>query len=261
MLLVILMMENKILIDNNRLTNYEDSKILIKDNKVCFKESGNYEISYHNTNKIDIEYSLIDNIEVSIYEYLASDNNVDSKITYSLGDTSTLNVIRFMMNENLNEEVLINLNSLNAKINYHYSSLSKSNEEHHLIIRHKASKTGSNIINRVLTKEKSTIHFTIDSYQDKNSYDCDMNQETKIITDNTSNCLIKPNMYIDNNATTARHASYIGGFNEDEIFYLMSKCLTKRQAIKLLSKCFIYANINIPSVEEDIVKKVNAYWR
>jgi Fe-S cluster assembly protein SufD len=54
-----------------------------------------------------------------------------------------------------------------------------------------------------------------------------------------NNSIINPNMYIDEYDVEARHAATIGKFNQDNIFYLMTKGLTKEDANNILIEGFL----------------------
>jgi len=57
-----------------------------------------------------------------------------------------------------------------------------------------------------------------------------------------NNSSIKPNLLIDEFNVDARHAATIGKFSEEEIFYLMTKGITKKEAVELLIKGFLRIN-------------------
>lgn len=253
---------NNILVINNNINNYKDNNIEIKNKTIYFKNSGNYKIIYDDTNANNITYKLKEDIEVSIYEYQSIKSSFNSNIKYILSTNSTLNINKFSTNNNVLETITIDLEGINAKINYHFSNICTNQEKYHIIINHKAPKTISNIINKSISINDATIDYTVDSILPKNNYGCVLNQETKIITNNSSNCFIRPNMYIDEEDVDARHSSYIGKFKEEELFYLMTRGLTLKDSIKLLVQGYILSNI---TVEEDIrkliIKDINKYWR
>ena len=253
---------NNILVINNNINNYSDDNIEIENNTIYFKKSGKYNIKYENTNTIDITYKLKDNINITIYEYQNNTSSLNSNIKYLLAENSILNISKFSINDMAKETITIDLEGINAEINYHFSNISTNQENYHIIINHNAPKTISNIINRTISTNDAMIDYTIDSILPKNNYGCILNQETKIITNDSSNCYIRPNMFIDEEDVDARHASYIGKFKEDEIFYLMTRGLSLKESIKLLVKGYILSNINVEEeLEKIIINDINKYWR
>lgn len=253
---------NNILVINNNINNYSDDNIEIENNTIYFKKSGKYNIKYKKTNTIDITYKLKDNINITIYEYQNNTSSLNSNVKYLLAENSILNINKFSINDIVKETIIIDLEGINSEINYHFSNISTNQEKYNIIINHNAPKTISNIINRTISTNDAMIDYTIDSILPKNNYNCILNQETKIITNDSSNCYIRPNMFIDEEEVDARHASYIGKFKEEELFYLMTRGLSLKDAIKLLVKGYILSNINIEEeLEKIIINDINKYWR
>ena len=88
--------------------------------------------------------------------------------------------------------------------------------------------------------------------------DCEVDQNNRIITMNNNKCNINPNLLIEENDVIANHSALIGKFNENEIFYLMSRGIKRDDAIKLLTKGFLYDETIF---EEDIKNIIDTYWR
>ena len=75
-----------------------------------------------------------------------------------------------------------------------------------------------------------------------------------------NNSKICPNMYIDLDDVIAKHASMIGKFNDDELFYLMSRGLTYKDSIKLLIKGFLINNLDNLNKRKIILDIIEKYW-
>ena len=87
-----------------------------------------------------------------------------------------------------------------------------------------------------------------------------MNQDTKIINLSDSHSKINPNMYIDVDDVEARHSSVIGSFNEEELFYLMSRGISYDEAVKLLIKGYILSNLDLDMDKRNkILNVINTY--
>ena len=66
-----------------------------------------------------------------------------------------------------------------------------------------------------------------------------------------------PNLYIDEYDVVANHSASIGSISKDDLFYLMSRGLTKEEATSLVVIGFIKPiidNIQDDSLKEDIYK-------
>ena len=86
------------------------------------------------------------------------------------------------------------------------------------------------------------------------------NDNITIINDN--NCLIKPNLIIDNDDVIANHSSYIGYFKKDEIFYIKTRGINELDSEKLLVKSFLIGNMDISyEIRRIILENINSYWR
>ena len=59
-------------------------------------------------------------------------------------------------------------------------------------------------------------------------------------------------MIVDTNEVEASHSAYIGTFNEDDIFYMMSRGLTKNECEDLLIKAFLISNMDLTEDERNI---------
>ena len=77
----------------------------------------------------------------------------------------------------------------------------------------------------------------IDSNLEKGNIDCIMEQDSRILTLGDVSAKIIPNMFIEENSVEARHGSIISSFNEEELFYLMSRGISKEEAMNLLVNC------------------------
>ena len=63
-------------------------------------------------------------------------------------------------------------------------------------------------------------------------------------------------MIVDNHDIEASHSAYIGKFDEDVIFYLMTRGLTRKDANSLLIKAFLINNMSLEENEIAILDAV-----
>lgn len=250
---------NKILVANNNV-KINDTRLKIDGNKIYFLESGEYEIEYTNSRKIELEFVLSENINIKLFEY--SYDNVDKvNNKYILGDYSNLLLYKFYNISNIDEIVIFDLDGKYAKVDYHFSNICTGKERYNIIINHNSSFTYSNISNKSIAID-GEIDFTIDSYLPKKSHDCVLDQTTKIINLGDNYSTIRPNMYIDLDLVEARHGSVIGRFSDEELFYLMSRGIKYNDCIKLLVKGYIFSNLDVEMDNRTrILDIINNYWR
>lgn len=233
---------NNILISNNKLNNYQDNNIIIKDNTIKFLNNGEYNLEIINSNNLNLNLELKENITIKLF-ILSINNNIISNITYNLKKHSNLILFKFYNNKEVEEKEKIYLEQEYSSISYNFSSICKKNEKYKMQIYHNDNHVTSNISNKCLGNNNSKITFDIDSILDKGNIGCYMNQDTKIICMGDVDAKINPNMYIEEDDVEARHGSVIGKFNDEDLFYLMSRGIPKEEAIKLMIKGFILSNL------------------
>ena len=235
---------NKIIINNNIIDNIKNSSLTIIENKITFTKDGNYIIDITNSNNITIEIKINSNININLLIWSKNNNN-NSNIKYILDANSTINIQEFNYNKNALENITVDLNGNNSKYIHKLSSICKNVEEYNITINHNNNNVKSYLINKCISHDKSNIKFNINSILNKGNIDCIMDQTTKILNLGDAQTSINPNMFIEEDSVEARHGSVISSFNQDDIFYLMSRGISKKEAIKLLSIGFIMSNINV----------------
>lgn len=235
---------NTIKVENNKINNKDVEKIINLDCDTI--------IYYINC---DLKLDIVINKDIKLLEYI--DN---SKIDNNYIMNSNLCFNRFSINSSIYSK--ININVSNIKLNYFYSTINKDDNIYKLDVIHNKENTHSKVINHGLNFTSSKLEFIINGIVLKNSYNVLCNQDSKIIIMGDNNSIIKPNLIIDNDDIEANHSAYIGRFNEDEIFYIMSRGINRDDSIKLLAKSFLLNNVELEFNEKDMVlKKIDEYWR
>ena len=236
---------NRLLID--KVLNKEKHVININENqnilierllsrKYVFNISGNVNIYINTTDKKDVTYEINVNAgSVSFNNVSINPKSVD--ITCNLNHEKTKALI--------NNSVI----SRNGLVNYKIS------------INHNAKETTSDVYNNGVTKEDGSIHFDVTSFVPKKSNLSVVNQDSKIIALNkTNDNKINPVLLIDEFDSESRHAAFIGDFNLDKLFYLMSRGLTKKEARTLLLKGMLIGTLDICFEEKERLNKELKKW-
>lgn len=209
--------------------------------------------------KADIEVIINDNVNCCI-------NNITTiskgkiKYTYNISCNSNLKINKFNDSNNIKELVVTNLNGENASINYNFKSIGNSKEVYDLQINHNFLNTTSDIKNNIVNIN-GNIMLGVSTIIKKGIKNCVANQNNKIINLTNKKCEIKPNLYIDEFDSLANHSAYIGKFSRNELFYLMSRGLSERQATNLLIKGVLISDIDEPKLLIEINDILNKYWR
>ena len=185
---------------------------------------------------------------------------------------STSNNIKYLIDDNCNiiinklavdssDNITINLNDKNSKIDYHTSVINYDNNDYRQELNHNSSNTESKIINHCINVEDSSFKFIVDGVIKKDLEEVKLSQDNRIINLKNGKSNILPNLLVDSEDVEASHAAYIGTFNEDEKFYMMSRGLTSKECDDLLIKAFLLNNMNLSEKERNIycsiIEKIN----
>ena len=140
---------NKILVNKNKIVDYQDDFIKIVDGNIYIYKDSEYEIEYIDSDNVEINFYINDS-RVMIRES-SFDNNIRVKNTYNI-NSGYLRVDKFYNNKNTYEEVNINLNNISDRIDYNFANIGSGDEEYVININHNCEKTVSYIIRLLLLK-------------------------------------------------------------------------------------------------------------
>lgn len=185
----------------------------------------------------------------------------DSSIQYFvLNSTSTnrvfdihgeINVLEISVSDT--EEALhINLLEENATANVeNLSVLSKVSSKYTQRIDHKMGVTFSNIKNVGVAIDGANLVFDTTGKIEKGMAKAKCSQLSRgVVMDNESSITAKPILLIDEYDCFANHGASIGKMSDEDLFYLMSRGLTKKEAFLLILEGIVRPFINaIPSEE------------
>lgn len=198
-------------------------------------------------NKIDIDNKK----EITTFKYEEKElhlfDKTNQEVIYNVEENATLKVYQYGIN--INNDITINLNGNNAKVEYHYSTINYENHKYNILVNHNVSNTSSNIYNHGINVFDKKLDFNVTGKVFKNSDNCICNQENQILNLVDGDSTILPNLLIDNYNVSSSHSAYIGKFKDEILFYLMSRGLSRTTSYDLLIKSFL---INGSSSDEDI---------
>ena len=145
---------------------------------------------------------------------------------------------------------------------YNFSNICNGIEKYIININHNNKKTISNVKNKSITIKNGNIDFIINSSVKKDCIKSMLDQNTRIVTLDNSKAKVSPNMFIDLDDVVAKHGSVIGVFNEEQIFYLMSKGISYYDSVKLLVKGYLLSNVDVTmETRIKIMEIIDKYWR
>lgn len=185
------------------------------------------------------------NNEIYIFEEKTFD------VVFNINEKIKVKIFQFSINKN--GKVEINLNCKNSEVEYHYSTINKSDNNYEIIVNHNASETISNIYNHGINTASNSLSFDVTGVVPKKCKKCVVNQENQIINLADGMATIMPKLLIDNYDVTSSHSAYIGKFKDDLIYYVMSRGIPEKKAIKLLMHSLI---TNGADTTKDEFKKI-----
>ncbi len=185
---------------------------------------------------LDKEKNINLNVSEDTICIIPKENNInDLNINISDGVKLIINQYSEVIENNL----FIRINqSNNSDFIYNHSFISK--KEYNLNINvNMIGNNSKNIINVHGISDEGKAKVIVDGNVIKDTRDNELYENIKLLNINNGTSNIYPNMYIDTKNVIANHSASISTVNEDYIFYLMSKGIDRKNAIKLILDGFL----------------------
>jgi len=161
------------------------------------------------------------------------------KITANLGRNAQFNAyFADFSNANISLKTQVNLNEKGASCNWHLATLSnaKFNKKFDVSFTHFVGNTNALMDNYGVARDESQIVFTGINHIKEHAKQSVTAQNAKIIVfDEKARGVASPILKIDENDVQASHGAVVGQLNEDHLFYLMSRGLSKDEARALIT--------------------------
>ena len=169
----------------------------------------------------------------------------------------------FMINDtNLVFEDLTYLNGLAAEAQVKTVSITTGEQKQNLTVRIEniGHRSVGNIINYGITKDNAHLAFNGVGKIIKDAKGCDNQQETRLLNlSKTAEAVANPFLLIDEGDITAGHAASIGQLDEEQIYYLMSRGMSRMEASKMIVSGFLAPFVDALEDEvlrEDLAKRI-----
>lgn len=264
---------NKIVLDGEKLVSNVDSSINCNYSTNSINNLNTLIIDVLSDSDLSLCYNFLEftkleviinvkfGVKLNVYEILSgSDSKI--RVSYFLDESACANVYKFNDIDSVFEYVIVYLNGRYSSINYNFKTIACNKEKYDFLIYHNSSDTTSSLYNGGVNINDGNIFMNVSSFVKNGNKNCNVCQNNRIINLTDNECVIKPNLYIDEYDTSANHSALIGGFDSDCLFYLMSRGIDRDSSIKLLIKGFLTdrfeCNQEFSKKIEDIVFK---YWR
>jgi Fe-S cluster assembly protein SufD len=238
--------------------------LIINENKEYIIPSGDINILV----KENINASLIEKNDSNRSIKIELENNSNIKYVSIDLSTSSNKEIKLKKNNNL-EMVLANFNggdkSLKVYLDDEESSLDiksiimmKDDSDKELIeVYHNAKNTQSKIENYI-TSNKAKVDVDVIGKIKKGMSNSNCVQKSRgIILSNDAKIKVMPVLLIDEFDVSANHGAAIGKLNDEDLYYLMSRGISKKDAEMLIVKGFlspILSSLSNEELKDEILK-------
>ncbi|MCR5462669.1 MAG: SufD family Fe-S cluster assembly protein [bacterium] len=210
-------------------------------------------IEKNNDNR-DIKISLEPNSNIN---YLSIDlaNNSNKEITMS--KDSNLNMVISNFNGG-NKYLKVNLDDENANLDIKSIIMMKNDLDKETIeVYHNAKNTSSKIENYI-TSNNAKVNIDVIGKIKKDMSNSNCVQKSRgIILSNNSTIKVMPVLLIDEFDVSANHGCAIGKIDEEGLYYLMSRGISKKDAEMLIIKGFLSPILNSlsnESMKDELIK-------
>lgn len=219
----------------------------------------------NNVNKI-----IIDNVTMNSSQLLI-ENKIKHLEVYGSGSISIFNQdinsleILVHSNSNLNFNYFNNVNELktnitikledNAILKFNYAFI--IDNKYDINVDTTFNGSNSNIDLNLFFINNNDAFIKANGYVSEKGEGNILNETIKGINIGTAKTVCNPNLFVETSKVLANHANTIGAIDEDEIFYMQSKGLSKSAAEKLICDGFICSTINDSELKIKIKEYLN----
>lgn len=236
------------------------------NHEIDYKNDNNIVITENTCAQLCIESKFPSSLHIDLLPksrlslFMLSNDGVDdiANIHINIADDAKLNIFDIGLAEDKSK---INLSIVLAKpqsfVNYFglQHLLGYAHKNTNIFIEHKAEYTYSHQSLRGVYSAHAKSNITSKVVIHKNCFKSEANQLFKsILLSNKAKSIIKPELEIYNNDIKASHGATMGKLDDNAIFYLCSRGLSKKQAQGMLLSSFL-SSISEQIKEEDIKKR------
>ena len=193
---------------------------------------------------------------------LFTNKNTKCAFNVDLKENASLNFDLIFLNEDSVNDLNATLNGEYANLNLNILSLAQNAKKvFDINVTHLSRETKSSVVNNGISFENGKNIFNVNGIIKPNMKNSDVRQITKgLILSPSGECVTNPNLLIDFYDVKAYHGATIGKISDDDLFYLMSRGLSKNEAFMLVINGLLEPFIR--EIEDENIKNnvMNAYF-
>ena len=276
---------NLIIFDNQEIINKTDVKI--KDNHLFFNQENEFFVVLNNfdkfpkikleiakgkkvklyllsnqNHKTKIEYQIKvnNNSELTLFTDFSSTRNTSADISLNIDayESSKIKILNSLIfNGKLDFTYHLNLRERNARADIELLNIGKKTSEFMIEQRvsHLAVSTVSNINNWLIATDDSKLDFSVTGKIEKGMEHSKCHQSNKgIMLSDKCEISVIPQLLIDEYDVEASHGAAIGQMDELQLYYLLSRGLSEKEARELIIAG--YTSPFIQMIEDTDIQKL-----
>ncbi len=213
--------------------------------------------------KLTVELEANSSLKLLIID-LNSAQNVENKLTINMQRDSKLDIVFVSLNEQTaNSKITVNLNEVGSEANVNVIAIANNRVDNtfNVICNNNAPHTSANIMQRAVALNGGCNVFEATGYIDKMCAKAKNFQESRVLLlDGASKGDASPILLINHHDVEAGHAAGVSRANSDDLYYLMSRGISRSEAEKLITVAFvrpIVDDIIDSQMQELVFTKIN----
>ena len=175
------------------------------------------------------------------------DNNKNSNYSYDIKEDTI--IYHYSINSSSNVDIKLDKD---IRLDYYFNTINYDDNKFSINVNHKKCNTHSEVYNHGINMNTNKLTFDVTGVVPKSSSKCICNQDNQIINMDNGKSTILPKLLIDNFDVDSNHAAYIGKFRDEDLFYLMSRGISRDMSYRLLLNGFL---LNSDSIELERIKE------
>ena len=195
-----------------------------------------------------VEINCNEHSNVNYIQFSHAEKEIKEYVNQYLDESSNLSLNTFSFNEtkaNLMYNTYLYSEKAKAEFCHCVCNISNQEQDYILNVYHLKPYTYSIMRNYGIAKNSSILHIDSNGIIKKGCFKSELSQKSKgIILDLHSAISANPLLQIDEYDVLANHGASIGAIDEDDLYYLMSRGLSKQMSEALIVNAFITPFLN-----------------
>ena len=175
------------------------------------------------------------------------DNNKNSNYSYDIKEDTI--IYHYSINSSSNVDIKLDKD---IRLDYYFNTINYDDNKFSINVKHKSNNSHSEVYNHGINMNTNKLTFDVTGVVPKEYSKCICNQDKQIINMDNGKSTILPKLLIDNFDVDSNHAAYIGKFRDEDLFYLMSRGISRDMSYRLLLNGFL---LNSDSIELERIKE------